>query len=82
MTSMAMAAIEAAIASVAMQREKTCTAQARMISNFYRLRGSLSIISAQTHPPILNVNQHETGVCSVAEDRFKHRRCATRRACI
>ncbi|MFL9962390.1 hypothetical protein PQR02_15060 [Paraburkholderia sediminicola] len=53
-----------------------------MITDFYRLRGSLSIISAQVRDPILNFNQHETGACSVAGGRFIHRRCATRRACI
>jgi hypothetical protein len=53
-----------------------------MITDFYRLRGSLSIISTQVRAPILNFNYHETGACIVADGRFIHCRCATRRACI
>jgi hypothetical protein len=52
-----------------------------MISDFYRLPGSLSIISTQIRAPILNLNQHGTGACSVADDQFIHDRRATRRAC-
>ncbi|MFM0076550.1 hypothetical protein PQQ86_35925 [Paraburkholderia sediminicola] len=40
-----------------------------MISDFYRLRGSFSIISTQIRAPILIFNQHETAACSVADDR-------------
>ncbi|MFM0342037.1 hypothetical protein [Paraburkholderia fungorum] len=42
----------------------------RMISDFYRLSGSLSIISTRIRAPILNFNQYGTGTCGVADDRF------------
>jgi hypothetical protein len=49
-----MAAIEAAIVFSAMPHgRKTCTTQTRMISDFYRLPASLSIISSQIVAPIL-----------------------------
>jgi hypothetical protein len=44
-----------------------------VISDFYRLRGPLSIISNQTRAFILAFNQHETGARAVADDPFNHR---------
>jgi hypothetical protein len=35
-----------------------------MITDFYRLRGSLSIICTQVRAPILEFNRYETGACA------------------